>query len=77
MKRAYDPKTASVFTTGDIAKLCNCCSDTVARWVDSGKLLATKLPSGFRRVPRQDLVSFLTQSKMWDQLTAIGEKPGV
>lgn len=49
-----------VFTTGDIARLCNVTIRTVIRWFESGALPGYKIPgSKTRRVPREQLIAFL------------------
>ncbi|MBI4880636.1 MAG: response regulator [Planctomycetes bacterium] len=50
-----------VFTTGEVARLCNVTIRTVIRWVDSGALKGYRIPgSRDRRVPRSNLIEFMT-----------------
>jgi len=57
-----DLKTAEYFTTGEVAIICKVAPRTVHKWVDSGRLPATKLPtSNHRRVTRKDLIVFLNE----------------
>ena len=44
---------------GSISKYCMVSPSTVRRWIISGKLLATRLPSGHFRVTTSDLRVFL------------------
>jgi two-component system, OmpR family, response regulator RpaA len=50
----------TVFTTGQVARLCNVCPRTVAKWFDSGRLKGHCLPGSVdRRIPAADLRRFL------------------
>lgn len=54
-----------VYTTGQVAKLCKVAPKTVGKWFDSGQLRGYRIPGGTdRRVPREDLVEFLTSAGM-------------
>jgi excisionase family DNA binding protein len=49
-----------VFTTGEVAKICNVTIRTVIKWFESGDLLGYKIPgSKDRRIPRDNLVDFM------------------
>lgn len=49
-----------VFTTGEVARLCNVTIRTVIRWIDTGQLKGYRIPgSRDRRVPRENLVAFM------------------
>ena len=55
----------TIFTTGQIAKICKVAPRTVSKWFDSGRLKGYRIPgSQDRRIPREDLVAFLTEHKM-------------
>lgn len=57
--------TEQVFTTGQVARLCTVGSNTVSHWFDSGLLRGYRIPgSRERRIPRSDLVAFLTHYEM-------------
>lgn len=59
------PPDQQVFTTGEVAKACNVTIRTVIRWIDSGRLQGYKIPgSRDRRVPRANLVRFMTEHGM-------------
>ncbi len=50
----------TVFTTGDVAKICSVTVVTVNKWFDSGKLTGYKMPgSRSRRIPRDELIEFM------------------
>jgi excisionase family DNA binding protein len=50
----------SLYTTGEIAALCQVTKRTVITWIDSGKLKAHRLPGGrHRRVAAQDIAEFM------------------
>ncbi|MFQ5490055.1 MAG: response regulator [Phycisphaerae bacterium] len=49
-----------VFTTGQVAKLCNVAPRTVSKWFDSGQLRGYRIPgSRDRRIPKAQLVRFM------------------
>ncbi len=55
----------SVFTTGDIAKICDVNINTVVNWFESGLLKGYQLPSSSaRRVPRAEILDFITRKKL-------------
>lgn len=57
--------TKEVFTTGDVARLCNVAPRTVSNWFDAGMLKGYRIPgSRARRIPRENLVAFLKQYDM-------------
>jgi two-component system response regulator RpaA len=48
------------FTTGEVAKMINVATRTVAKWFDQGKLRGYRIPgSQDRRIPKEQLVRFL------------------
>lgn len=50
----------SVFTTGEVASICNLSQQTVIRCFDRGQLRGFRVPgSRFRRVPRESLIQFM------------------
>ena len=54
-----------VFTTGQVAKICNVAPRTVYKWFDSGKLRGYRIPgSQDRRIPREQLINFLRKYGM-------------
>ncbi len=60
----------SVFTTGEVAEICNLSQQTVIRCFDSGRLRGYRVPgSRFRRIPRDALVQFMKEHSIpLDQL---------
>ncbi len=51
-----------VFTTGEVAEICNVSQQTVIRNFDSGRLQGFRVPgSRFRRIPRESLVKFMRE----------------
>ena len=64
-KRLANPlspsKPSSYLTTGQVAKLCSVTPDTVLKWVQSGKLPASRTPGGHCRIHRVALFEFLSQ----------------
>lgn len=49
-----------VYTTGDVAKICNVTIRTVIKWFESGALKGFKIPnSRDRRIPHDNLVAFM------------------
>ena len=52
----------SVYTTGEVAEICNVSQQTVIRCFDSGRLNGFRVPgSRFRRIPRESLVQFMKE----------------
>ena len=50
----------SVYTTGEVAEICNISQQTVIRCFDSGRLKGFRVPgSKFRRIPRENLIHFM------------------
>lgn len=66
MSRLSDvDRAARVFSTGAIAKICQCAPRTVAKWFDSGKIKGYRIPgSNDRRVTEGNLLAFLRQYGM-------------
>lgn len=52
----------NVFTTGEVAEVCNLSQQTVIRCFDSGRLGGFRVPgSRFRRIPRDALIKFMKE----------------
>ncbi len=52
-----------VFTTGEVAELCNVSQQTIIRCFDRGRLTGFRVPgSRFRRIPRAELVRFMGEN---------------
>lgn len=50
----------TIYTTGEVAKICNVTIRTVIKWFESGELQGFKIPnSRDRRIPRERLVEFM------------------
>jgi excisionase family DNA binding protein len=45
-----------LLSTGEAAKLCSVTSDTVLKWIHSGRLPATRTPGGHHRISKYDLI---------------------
>jgi excisionase family DNA binding protein len=60
----------NVFTTGEVADICNLSQQTVIRCFDSGRLRGYRVPgSRFRRIPRDALIQFMKEHNIpLDQL---------
>lgn len=55
----------SVFTTGDVAKICKVAPRTVSKWCDSSRLKCYRIPgSQERRIPASYLRKFLREHGM-------------
>jgi len=53
-------KPRSVFTTGEVAKICNVAPRTVSKWFDGGHLRGYRIPgSKDRRIPVEHLIRFM------------------
>ncbi len=54
-----------VFTTGQVARICNVTTQTVTKWIDLGRLKGYRIPgSRARRVTRGDLKKFIEDHKI-------------
>lgn len=52
-----------VFTTGQVAEICQVAPRTVSKWFDSGRLRGYRIPgSRDRRIPRESLMTFLKEN---------------
>ncbi len=57
-------------TTGEVAKICNVATRTVAKWIDSGELKGFRLPGGKnRRVMMENLIAFMKRNNIPLELT--------
>ncbi len=57
--------TKNVYTTGEIAEICNLSQQTVIRCFDRGQLKGFRVPgSTFRRVPREALIQFMKDNSI-------------
>jgi len=55
----------TIFTTGEVAKICKVAPRTVSKWFDSGRLRGYRIPgSQDRRIPREFLIRFLMEHGM-------------
>ena len=55
----------TVFTTGEAAKICKVSQQTIIRCFDNGSLKGFRVPgSRFRRIPRDQLYSFMKENKI-------------
>jgi excisionase family DNA binding protein len=59
MAKAQDGRSPGVLTTSQVARLCHVTANTVANWIDAGRLSAYRTPGGHRRVREADLRSFM------------------
>jgi excisionase family DNA binding protein len=52
----------TIFTTGQVARICKVAPRTVSKWFDSGRLRGYRIPgSQDRRIPRESLIRFLKE----------------
>jgi uncharacterized protein (TIGR02996 family)/excisionase family DNA binding protein len=64
-RRRLALRDKEVFTTGEVATLCQVAPRTVVKWFDAGKLGGYRVSGGKqRRVPRADLLRFLEDNGM-------------
>lgn len=70
-----EPKAAESFSSGSAAAVLLCSQQTVIRAVDRGVIRGYRLPNGFRRINRADLVAYCRANGLAHALEALGEKP--
>jgi len=62
-RRSTDLASKEVFTTGEVAEICQISQQTVIRCFDSGRLKGFRVPgSRFRRIPRDALIQFMREN---------------
>lgn len=67
-------KGKNVFTTGDVAKICNVAPRTVSKWFDSGQLGGYRIPgSKDRRIPVNELLRFMKANDMPTDALPVGK----
>jgi len=67
--------TKEIYTTGEVARICNISQQTVIRCFDSGRLRGFRVPgSRFRRIPRDALIQFMRENKIPLQHLEPGKK---
>lgn len=65
----------AVYTTGEVAEICNVSQQTVIRCFDSGRLRGFRVPgSRFRRIPRESLIQFMKENSIPLDRLDIGKK---
>ncbi|MBH23627.1 MAG: hypothetical protein CMH57_03990 [Myxococcales bacterium] len=73
-----------VFTTFEVAKVCNANITSIKNWIEDGKIRAFRTPGGHYRIERAVLIDFLNRYGMPNPFTArdrkrvliIGTNPG-
>jgi len=54
-----------VYTTGEVADICQVSQQTIIRCFDSGRLKGFRVPgSRFRRIPRESLIQFMKDNRI-------------
>lgn len=67
--------TKTVFTTGEAAKICKVSQQTIIRCFDNGSLRGFRVPgSKFRRIPRDQLFSFMKENGIPTDALESGKK---
>ncbi len=67
--------TKTVFTTGEAAKICKVSQQTIIRCFDNGSLKGFRVPgSRFRRIPREQLFSFMKENGIPTDALESGKK---
>ncbi len=67
--------TKTVFTTGEAAKICKVSQQTIIRCFDNGSLKGFRVPgSRFRRIPRDQLYSFMRDNGIPTDALESGKK---
>ncbi len=56
---------SNVYTTGDVARICQVAPRTVSKWFDTGRLKGYRIPGSLdRRIPRDSLIEFMRSHGM-------------
>lgn len=64
-----------VFTTGEVAEICNVSQQTIIRCFDNGRLHGFRVPgSRFRRIPRDSLLQFMKDHEIPLDRLELGRK---
>ena len=66
-----------MFTTFDVAEICDVTPVTIQNWIDKGWLRAYRTPGGHRRVSQEALLSFLESRGMPHPFPERGRSPRV
>ncbi len=62
VSKEVDPNK-EVYSTGEVARICNLSQQTIIRCFDAGKLKGFRVPgSRFRRIPRESLIQFMREN---------------
>lgn len=65
----------SVYTTGEVASICNVSQQTIIRNFDNGRLRGFRVPgSRFRRIPHDALVQFMKENTIPLDRIGLGKK---
>jgi excisionase family DNA binding protein len=64
MQNTLKQWTPEYISVGFIAKYCGVSNTTVLRWINTGQLLAFKLPGGHFRIERTNFSKFLNKYNM-------------
>lgn len=65
----------TVFTTGEVAEICNVSQQTIIRCFDNGRLRGFRVPgSRFRRIPRDALIQFMKENNIPLRQLEMGKK---
>ena len=67
----------NVFTTFEVAEICDVTPVTIQNWIDKGWLRAYRTPGGHRRVRKEALLSFLESRNMPHPFKVKGKFPRV
>ncbi|MCP4583284.1 MAG: excisionase family DNA-binding protein [candidate division Zixibacteria bacterium] len=52
------------YTTGEVAALCSVTPDTVLKWIQTGKIAASRTPGGHHRIPKDVVIPLLETEHM-------------
>jgi two-component system response regulator RpaA len=64
----------TIFTTEDVAEICEVTPRVVSKWFDSGRLRGYRIPfSEDRRIPREHLRRFLVEHGMTEMLSRLDQ----
>jgi len=68
VQKTINDKKLRFFKTAQVADMLNVHQSTVNRWINTGELRAFTTPGGHRRITRADLIAFLRNNGLEENI---------